>query len=189
MEKTSLTKSLLFIHALALVIFVSGCALVKPTRHFEESTPIDQGMAGRYLSTAVVMPFEARGSDDWGVYAAQRFTGYLIGQKAFRKVTCSSNIQPGTDCIITGSLDHLFYGGNDTPTTVFLTIKVLSADASQTLFHRTVKASSRMSAFHMTWLRSMDVPSPYVEEVLNNLLERIAKDIASRTNLPAIQSP
>ncbi len=162
---------------------------MKPTRHFEESTPIDQGLAGMYLSTAVVMPFDTKEGEDWGVYTAQRFTEYLIGQKAFRQVTCSNNIQPGTGCIITGSLDHLFYGGNDAPTTVFLTVRILSADKAQTLFHHTVKASSSMAAFHMTWLRRVTVPSPYVEEVLNNILERMAKDIASRTNLPAVQTP
>jgi hypothetical protein len=46
-----------------------------------------------------------------------------------------------------------------------------------------------MSAFHMTRLQNVSVPSPYIEEVLNNMLERIAKDIASRTNLPAVQNP
>jgi hypothetical protein len=46
-----------------------------------------------------------------------------------------------------------------------------------------------MGAFDMTKLQSEDVPSPYIEEVLNSMLERIAKDIASRTNLPAVQNP
>jgi len=38
-------------------------------------------------------------------------------------------------------------------------------------------------------LRSIDVPSPYIEEVMNGMLEGIAQDLASRTNLPAVESP
>ena len=181
--------TLLFWSMFLALIFASGCALVKPTRHFEESTPIDQGLAGTYLSTAVVMPLEEKGNESWGAYAAQRLTEFLIEQKAYRQVVYTKDKVPGTGYIITGSLDHLSYGGNDEPTTVFLTIKVLGAADFQTLFYRTAKASSKMSAFHMTRLQNVSVPSPYIEEVLNNMLERIAKDIASRTTLPAVQNP
>jgi hypothetical protein len=181
--------ALLFWSMFLAFIFISGCALVKPTRLYEESTPIDQGLAGTYLSKAIVMPLEAKGNESWGAYAAQRLTEYLIEQKAFRQVTFSKNKVPGAGYIITGSLDHLSYGGNEDATTVFLTIKVLGAADSQTLFYRTAKASSKMRAFHMTKLQGVDVPSPYIEEVLNSMLERIAKDIASRTNLPAVQNP
>ncbi len=181
--------ALLFWSMFFAFIFISGCALVKPTRIFEESTPIDQGLAGTYLSMAVVMPLDAKGNESWGAYAAQRLAGYLIEQKAYRQVVYTKDKVPVTGYIITGSLDHISYGGNDSPTTVFLTIKVLGAADSQTLFYRTAKASSKMSAFHMTRLQNVDVPSPYIEEVLNNMLERIAKDIASRTNLPAVQNP
>jgi hypothetical protein len=181
--------TLLFWSMFLALIFASGCALVKPTRHFEESTPIDQGLTGTYLSMAVVMPLEAKGNESWGAYAAQRLTEFLIEQKAYLQVVYTKDKVPGAGYIITGSLDHLSYGGNDEPTTVFLTIKVLSAADSQTLFYRTAKASSKMSAFHMTRLQNVSVPSPYIEEVLNNMLERIAKDIASRTNLPAVQNP
>jgi hypothetical protein len=170
-------------------IFASGCALVKPTRNYEESTPIDQGLAGTCLSTAVVMPFEAKGNEIWGVYAAQRLTEYLIEQKAYRQVVYTNDKVSGADYIITGTVDYLSYGGNEAATTVFLTIKVLGAADSQTLFYRTAKESSKMSAFHMTRLQSVDVPSPYIEEVLNTVLEHIAKDITSRTNLPAVQNP
>jgi len=182
-------KALSFLCILMLVITAGGCALVKPTRHFEESTPIDQDLSGANMKKAVVIPFDAKGSDIWGIYAAQRLAEYLMEQRSFIQVVYSENKKIRADYIITGTLDHLFYGGNDDPTTVILTVKVLSADESQVLFYRTVKASSEMSAFHMIWLRSIDIPSPYIEEVLNNLLEKIAKDVSSRTNLPAVQSP
>ncbi len=172
-----------------MFLLVSGCVLIKPTRHYEESTPIDQGLAGTHLSTAVVMPLEAKGNESWGVYAAQRLTEYLIEQKAYRQVIYTKDKVPRADYIITGTLDHLFYGGNEDATAVFLTIKIQGATDSQTLFYRTAKASSKMSTFDMTMLESVDVPSPYIEEVLNGMLERIAKDIASRTNLPAVQNP
>jgi hypothetical protein len=172
-----------------MVLLVSGCALVKPTRNYEESTPIDQGLAGTFLSTAVVTPFEAKGNENWGAYAAQRLTEYLNEQKAYRQVVYTKDKVPGADYIITGTLDYLSYGGNEAATTVFLTIKVQSAADSQTLFYRTAKESSKMSAFHLTRLRIVDVPSPYIEEVLNTVLKHIAKDIASHTNLPAVQNP
>lgn len=181
--------SLLFCSMFLALILTSGCALVKPTRHYEESTPIDQGLAGSNVSTAVVMPLDAKGNESWGAYAAKRLAEYLIEQKAYRQVVYTKDKVPGAGYIITGTLDHLSYGGNEAATTVFLTIKVIGAADSQTLFYRTAKASSRMSAFHMTRLQRMDVPSPYIEEVLNTVLESIAKDIASRTNLPAVQKP
>jgi hypothetical protein len=181
--------TLLFWSMFLTLIFASGCALVKPTRHYEESTPIDQGLAGTYLSTAVVIPFEATGNENWGAYAAQRLTEYLIEQKAFRQVVYTEDKVPREGYIITGMLEHLSYGGDEAATTVFLTIKVLGAADSQTLFSRTAKASSKMSGFHITRLQRLDVPSPYIEEVMNGMLEHIAKDIASRTNLPAVQNP
>jgi len=180
---------LLITSIIILIIQVCGCALVKPTRHYEESTPVDRGLAGTYLSTAAVVAFDTTDNDSWGVYAGKRLTEYLTESKAFREVIYSKNDVTGAGYIITGSLDHLFFGGYEEPTAVILTVRVLSADRSRVLFQRTAKASSRMSAFHMTWLRSVPVSSPYVEEVLDSLLERIAKDIATRTNLPAVQNP
>jgi len=172
-----------------IAILASGSALVMPTRHYEEATPIDSGLAGAYSNTAAVMPFHAKGNDEWGVYAAQRLTEYLIEQKAFSRVFFVEKRPQAVNYIITGTLDHLSYGGNEEPTTVFLTIRVTGASDSQTLFYRTAKASSQKSAFDITLLRSIDVPSPYIEEVMNGMLEGIAKDIASRTNLPAVESP
>jgi hypothetical protein len=181
--------ALLYWSIFLTLVLVDGCALVKPTRHLEESTPIDQGLAGTYLSTAVVLPFEAKGNENWGEYAAQRLTEYLMEQKAYRQVVYTKARPTGAGYIITGTLDHLSYGGNEAPTLVFLTIKVISASDSQTLFHRTAKASSQMSAFHVTQLRYVDVSSPFIEDVMNSMLEHIAKDLASRTNLPAVQIP
>jgi hypothetical protein len=171
------------------VIIASGCAFVKPTRHYEESTPIDQGLAGTYLSTAVVIPLDAKGNEGWGVFTAQRLAEYLMEQKAYRQVVYAKDKVPGAGYIITGSLDHISYGGLEAATTVFLTVKILGAADSQTLFYCTIKASSKMSSFDVSRLQSDDVPSPFIEEVLNGMLERIAKDIAMRTNLPAVQNP
>ena len=70
-----------------------------------------------------------------------------------------------------------------------LTVKVIRLVGCQTLFYRTAKASSKKSAFDITLLRSVDMQSPYIEEVMNGMLEGIAKDIASRTNLPAVENP
>lgn len=172
-----------------VLMLAGGCALVKPTRYYEEATPMDEGLAGASKGTAVVMPFDAMGNDMWGIYAAQRMTEYLIEQKAFRQVAFSDKKPQGTGYLITGTLDHLSYGGNESPTTVFLTIKVASTPDDQVHFYRTAKASSEKSAFHLTWLRRVDMPSPYIENVLNGMLERIAEDIALRTTLPPVQNP
>lgn len=180
---------LFFLPIVLTLVLASGCALVMPTRHYEEATPIDSGLAGAYSNTAAVMPFDAKGNDGWGVYAAQRLTEYLIEKKTFKQVDFAEKRPPEVSYIITGTLDHLSYGGNETPTAVFLTVKVIRASDSQTLFYRTTKASSKKSAFDITLLRSVDMPSPYIEEVMNGMLERIAQDIASRTNLPAVQNP
>ncbi|HVN71755.1 MAG TPA: hypothetical protein VMU10_07035 [Desulfomonilia bacterium] len=172
-----------------MCIILSGCALVMPTRIYDEATPIDTGLAGMYLSTAAVMPFEAVGYENWGVYAAKKLTGSLLKHKAFRQVVYAEKKPPEVNYIITGTLENLSYGGNEGPTTVSLTVKVVGASDSQTYFYRTAKESSKKSAFHMSWLRRVDVPSPYIEGVLSSMVDRIAKDISSRTNLPAVQNP
>jgi hypothetical protein len=172
-----------------ILMLAGGCAVVTPVGNYEESTPMDSGLAGASDRTAVVMPFDAKGNDAWGAYAAQRMKQCLIEQKAFQQVVYSEQKPQGAGILITGTLDHLSYGGIDSPTTVFLTIKVVSTPDGQVRFYRTAKASSAKKAFHLTWLRRVDVPSPYIENVLNGMLERIAKDIASRTALPAVQNP
>ena len=190
LRDTHIWPLLFFLPIILTLVLAGGCAIVLPTRHYEEATPIDSaGLAGAYSNTAAVIPFDAKGNDGWGVYAAQRLTQYLIEKKTFKQVDFAGKRPPEVSYIITGTLDHLSYGGYETPTAVFLTVKVIRTSDSQTLFYRTAKASSQKSAYHMTWLRSVDVPSPYIEEVMNGMLEGIAKDIASRTNLPAVKNP
>ncbi len=170
-------------------MFMAGCAVVKPNRSFETVTPVDCGLSGAYLGTAAVIPFDAKENDDWGVYTARRLTEYLMESRAFRQVVLSDDSHPKTGYLVTGTLEHVSYGGSDGPTTVFLSVQVASASDSRVRFLRTVKASSGKSAFHMTWLRMVDVPSPYIEEVLNGILRDVAADIASRTHSPAVQNP
>lgn len=172
-----------------LIVVMAGCAVVKPARVLEESTPVDRGLQGAYLGTAAVEPFECRGDAAWGLYAAQRMADYLMENEAFRQVTVGENSSKNAGYIVRGSLEHLFYGGNDEPTTVFLTVRVLSASDSGLRFQKSMKVSSEKDAFHMVWLRGVDVPSPYIEEVLNAVLKVAADDIASRTHSPAIQNP
>lgn len=171
------------------VLVLSGCTLVMPTRHLDESTPIDRGLQGAYLSTAVVLPFDARGSEAWGMYASRQLADFLRENGAFRRVSVAGEGDAEPGFIIQGTFDHLAYGGNDEPTTVFLTVKVISASDSQVRFQRSTKASSSKSAFHLAWLRRVDVPSPYIEDVLAGLLKAIASDIAARAHSPAVQNP
>lgn len=171
------------------VIFLNGCALVKPTRRYEETTPIDEGLAGANQGTAVVLPFVAKDLDIWGAYAARSLREHLLEHKAFHTVAPMEDKVSSAEYIVTGSIDYIGYGGSESPTVVFLTVKVVARSGSKTLFYRTVKASSQKSAFHMTWLRRVDVPSPDIEAVMTVLLEKIAVDIASRTQSPAVQHP
>ena len=169
-----------------LALILSGCALVKPNRHYEESTPIDWGMANTFESSVSVVPFVAEDSK-WGVYAAHRMEEYLLEEKAFRKVVFTEEINPTTDYIITGTLEHLLYGGPYDPTSVFLTVRVIDTADGQIRFMRTARASSEKRGYHMTLLRRVYVPSPYLEEVMNGILKHIAQDIASRSRSPAKQ--
>ncbi len=173
----------------ALLVLLSGCALVRPVRHFEEATPVDWGLAGAYLSTAVVVPFDAKESGQWGTYAADRLAAHLRETGAFRKVVVSGEGGQQAGYIVRGSIDHLFYGGDTGPTEVFLSVQVVGASDSKARFQRTAKASLRKSAFHMVWLRSVPVDQPYLEEVLSGMLKHIGDDIASRTLSPAVQNP
>ena len=169
-----------------LVLILSGCALVKPNRHYEESTPIDWGLANTFESSASVVPFVAEDSK-WGVYAAQRMEEYLLEEKAFRKIAFLDEGDPKPAYVITGTLEHLSYGGPYDPTSVFLTVRVIDTADGQIRFMRTARASSEKRGYHMTLLRRVYVPSPYPEEVMNGILKHIAQDIASRSRSPAKQ--
>ena len=96
---------LFFLPIVLTLVLASGCALVMPTRHYEEATPIDSGLAGAYSNTAAVMPFDAKGNDGWGVYAAQRLTEYLIEQKTFKQSRLCRKKTSG------GELHHYRYAG------------------------------------------------------------------------------
>src|SRR5512137_2613114 len=109
-EKRSLGFLALCLLGGMLVLTLSGCALVKPNRSYEESTPIDWGLVNTFESSASVVPFVAEDSK-WGVYAAHRMEEYFLEEKAFRKVVFTEEINPRTTYIITGTLDHLLYGG------------------------------------------------------------------------------
>ena len=173
----------------ALMVILSGCALVRPVRHFEEATPVDWGLAGAYLSTAMVMPFDAKGSARWGTYAAHRLAAYLRETGAFQQVTLSGEGGQQAGYIVRGSIDHLSYGGETEPTEVFLSVQVVGASDSKVRFLRTARVSLRKSAFHMVWLRSVPVDQPYLEEVLSGMLKHIGDDITARTLSPAEQDP
>ncbi len=174
---------------LAAAILTAGCALTKPSRGFEEATLIDWGLADSFGTSVAVTPFAAE-DPKWGVYAAQRMKEYLLDEKAFQRVIYAEAKKPDTTYIISGSLDHISYGGTDTPTSVFLTVRLVSASDNQARFLRTSKASSMKSAYHMTLLRRIFIPAPYPEEVMNSVLKHIAKDISARTNTsPAVENP
>jgi len=172
-----------------MALLAGGCALTKPSREFDEATLIDWGLVDSFKNSVAVMPFTAE-DPKWGIYAAQRMKEYLLEEKAFQRVMYTEGKKPDTTYVITGNLDHISYGGTDTPTSVFLTVRLASASDNQTRFLRTAKASSMKSAYHMTLLRRIFIPAPYPEEVMNSVLKHIAKDIAARTtSSPPVENP
>ncbi len=175
----------------AFVVFyavVSGCALVKPTRQLDEVTPVDWGLGGTFDRAITVYPFDAQ-DEKWGVYAARRMKEYLLENKGFSRVVYSDKEPCSTPYELRGELEYLFYGGSHSPSRVCITVRVIDTADKDTRFMRIARASSERTAFHMTWLTRVYVPSPYPEELLNSLLEHVAKDIAGRTGLPAKKSP
>jgi len=171
-----------------IIGLVSGCALVKATRHYEESTPIDWGLANTSARSVSVMAFTAE-DPKWGVYAARMMKDYLLEEKAYSRVVLTEDKQPKTAYVITGALEYLAYGGTDIPTAVVLTVRVIETKDGQTRFMRTARASSQRSAYHVTMMRRIFVPAPYPEELLAGMLKRIAHDIALRSASPAVQNP
>jgi hypothetical protein len=172
-----------------LLIIIEGCALTKPSREFDEATPIDWGLANSFKSSVAVVPFKAE-DPKWGIYAAQMMKEYLLEEKAFQRVIYTEEKKPDTTYVITGSLDHINYGGTDIPTSVFLTVRLTAASDNQARFLRTAKATSMKSAYHMTLLRRIFLQAPYPEQVMNSVLKHIAQDIAERTtSSPPVQNP
>lgn len=165
---------------------VSGCALVKPSRQFDESTPIDNGLDGASAHELTIVPFVSK-DVKWGYYAATRMQEYLLEERAFSRIVLAEEGFSATRYSLHGELEHLFYGGSNSPTEVCLSVSILDTTSGETRFFRKTSASSKKSAFHMTWLTRVYVPSPYPEEVVNSVLRKIAKDIAKRSTLPEKQ--
>jgi hypothetical protein len=172
------------IRKLALVsvcFFVAGCAMVKPDRHLDEVTPIDWGMNGESLESAItILPFDAQ-DEKWGAYAAQRMKEHLLEEKAFQRVVLAGKESVATPYVLTGELEYLFYGGTHSPSRVCVSVRVMDASDGHTRFLRISRISSEKKAFHVSWLSRVYMPSPYPEELLNALLRHIAQDIAVRT--------
>jgi hypothetical protein len=185
----SKSPGLLLIILFFILNIAGGCALTKPSREFDETTLIDWGLVDSFKNSVAVRPFQAE-DPKWGIYAAQRMKEYLLEEKAFHRVIYAEKIIPDTTYVVTGSLDHISYGGTDTPTSVFLTVRLTAVSDDQTRFLRTAKASSVKGAYHVALLRRIFVPAPYPEGVMNSVLRHIAKDISARTNSsPPVQDP
>ncbi|HDP24546.1 MAG TPA: hypothetical protein ENN34_03790 [Deltaproteobacteria bacterium] len=162
---------------------VTGCALVKPHRQFDETTPIDLGLRGASREDLSILSFRC---DDakWGDYAARRLSEFLLEEQAFTRVVLGETDTTATRYVLRGHLELLFYGGSDLPTEVALSVSIKDTADGTTRFFRKARASSHKSAVHMTWFMRVPVPAPYPEEVLNSVLRKIALDIAQRSRLP-----
>ncbi len=171
-----------------LVLLVSGCTIVRPIRTVDMLTPVDEGLAGARTKTAVVEVFDGTSNPVWGAYAARVLSDDLSSRGAFSRVSVSTTSGPDADYVVKGALEHLFYGGTEDATRVSVRVRVVDA-SGRVRFEKVVKASMEEAAFHVTWLRRVDPPSPAVEEVLTRVLGQIARDIAVRTASPAGQNP
>jgi len=179
---------MLMVYLMLLSCFMSGCALVKPSRDCDEVTPIDWGMAEAFDEGITVVPFKAH-DEVWGVYAAGRMKEYLLNHKAFVRVVYADKDLVPTRYILDGEIEHIFYGGTHSPSVVYLTVRIIDTTDGDTRFMRRVRATSEKDAYHVNWMIRVYVPSPYPEELMNDILDRIAGDIASGTRLPAKKCP
>jgi hypothetical protein len=173
---------------LFLLMLTTGCALVKPDRHYDEATPIDWGLENSFESSITVMPFEAQ-DEKWGVYAAKHLQQHLLESRAFRRVVYSDTGKAQTQFILKGDLEYIYYGGTHSPSRVCVSVKIIDVKDGKTRFLRVSRMSSAKDAFHVNWLSRVYVPSPYPEELLNAMLVRIADDVSERTSLIAKKCP
>jgi hypothetical protein len=171
------------------MLMLTGCALVKPERHYDEATPIDWGLENSFEGSITVMPFEAQDAK-WGIYAAKQLQQHLLESSAFRRVVYSeSGKAPQTQYILKGDLEYLYYGGTHSPSRACVSVKILDTKDGRTRFLRVSRMSSGKDAFHMTWFSRVYLQSPYPEELLNAMLVHIADDISQRTTLVAKKCP
>jgi hypothetical protein len=172
------------------LLALTGCAAVKPDRHYDEATPIDWGLESSFENSITVMPFDAQ-DEKWGVYAAKQLQQHLLESRAFRRVVYSeSEPTPGqAQFVLKGSLEYIYYGGTHSPSRVCVSVKIIDLRDGKTRFLRVSRMSSSKDAFHLTWLSRVYVESPYPEELLNAVLVHIADDISSRTVLVAKKCP
>jgi hypothetical protein len=171
------------------MIALTGCALVKPDRHYDEATPIDWGLENSFEGSITVTPFEAQ-DEKWGVYAAKQLQEHLLESQAFRRVVYSgSGKPPDTQFVLKGDIEYIYYGGTHSPSKVCVSVKIIDTRDGKTRFLRVSRMSSGMDAFHLNWLSRVYLPSPYPEELLNAMLVHIADDISQRTVLIAKKCP
>lgn len=153
------------------------------------STPVDRGLAGAADTEAVVVPFESPGGEKWGVYAAAILAEELGKTRAFRAVSASRDCAGACRYIVKGSIDHLYYGGTEDPSAVFLKVSVSRREEPEPRFVRIARLKAGEAAFDLSQLRMTDPASPPVEDMIGRLLRDTAVDIASRTRLPAVEDP
>lgn len=164
-------------------LFLTGCAIVRPHLDTRQETPIDWGLECSHTAAITVQPFvTGEPESKWGVYAAQRMQEYLLAAKAFQRVLVAESGPVMTPYVLTGEIDHMFYGGTFTPSKVYLTIRVINRRDGQTRFLRKGYAAAENRGLDLELLTRLYVSSPYPEELLNGLLKTAAKDIAQRTN-------
>lgn len=173
-----------------LCLFLTGCAIVRPHLDTRHETPIDWGLECSHTAGITVQPFLTKEAEaPWGVYAAQRMQEYLLDQKAFRQILLADKEPVTTRYVLTGEINHMFYGGTFTPSTVSVTIRVIDRQDGQTRFLRKEYAKAENRGLDLELLTRLYVSSPYPEELLNGLLRTAAKDIAGRTNATAHCQP
>ncbi|MBN1637054.1 MAG: hypothetical protein JW920_11095 [Deltaproteobacteria bacterium] len=177
---------LLFLILIPLML--AGCALIRPHSEFDETTPIDWGLAGVCNSTIRVEPFLGQ-DEKWGAYAQNKMQEYLLTQAAFTKVVRDEIDPNAVQYELRGEITHLFYGGTELPSEVQVSVRVIDLSDLQTIFFRKSAVSYQNWAVNIWRISRLFVPSPLPEELLGEVLHDIARDIAVRTRQPLDKHP
>lgn len=177
---------------LLLCLCLSGCAIVKPHMDSHQTTPIDWGLEGARSSAITVLPFVTHDQEErWGIYAGRRMQECLLGAKAFERVLYAEKEPVTTQYVLLGEIDGLYYGGTFTPTSVQITVRVINRQDGQTRYLSRLSAAAENRGLDLELLTRKYVSAPYPEQVLNGMLEELAREIALRSHAaaPGAQGP
>lgn len=171
-----------------LVLFLGGCAIIKPQVTEQVSTPIDYGLTGEFEQGITVHAFTA-GNDAWGAWAGRLMQEKLLEHGAFRRVTVAAAGPVTTPYVLEGEIRDVYFGGTSRPTRVNVEVRVVDATDGNTRFLQRRTLLMRYRGYDASRLHPVYPQALVPEELLSRALDDIAADIAERTSCPVPGCP